>query len=88
MRNLTLLTDLYQITMGQGYFNEGRHEEMAAFDIFFRPNKLITYSVAAGMEQAADWLMSLHFNEDDIAYLRSLGIFTEDYLEYLSGLRF
>lgn len=88
MRNLTLLTDLYQITMGQGYFNEGRHEEMAAFDIFFRPNKLITYSVAAGMEQAADWLMSLHFNEDDIAYLLSLGIFTEDYLEYLSGLRF
>ena len=88
MRNLTLLTDLYQITMGQGYFNEGRHEEMAAFDIFFRPNKLITYSVAAGMEQACDWLMSLHFNEDDIAYLRSLNIFTEDYLEYLSGLRF
>ena len=42
MRNLTLLTDLYQITMGQGYFNEGRHEEMAAFDIFFSPNKLIT----------------------------------------------
>ena len=88
MRNLTLLTDLYQITMGQGYFNEGRHEEMAAFDIFFRPNKLITYSVAAGMEQACDWLMSLHFNEDDIAYLRSLNIFTEGYLEYLSGLRF
>ena len=88
MRNLTLLTDLYQITMGQGYFNEGRHEEMAAFDIFFRPNKLITYSVAAGMEQAADWLLNLRFDNDDIEYLRSLHIFSEDYLKYLAGLRF
>ena len=88
MRNLTLLTDLYQITMGQGYFNEGRHEEMAAFDIFFRPNKLITYSVAAGMEQAAEWLLNLRFEEDDIEYLRSLHIFSEDYLSYLAGLRF
>ena len=88
MRNLTLLTDLYQITMGQGYFNEGRHEEMAAFDIFFRPNKLITYSVAAGMEQAADWLLNLRFDNDDIEHLRSLHIFSEDYLKYLAGLRF
>ena len=54
MRNLTLLTDLYQLTMGQGYFNEGKHEEIAVFDVFFRPNALITYSVAAGMEQVAD----------------------------------
>ncbi len=88
MRNLTLLTDLYQITMGQGYFNEGRHEELAVFDIFFRPNKLITYSVAAGMEQAAEYLENLHFSEEDIAYLRGLGIFTEPYLAYLSKLRF
>lgn len=88
MRNLTLLTDLYQLTMGQGYFNEGKHEQLAAFDVFFRPKKLITYSVAAGMEQVADYLENLHFNEDDIEYLRSLAIFTEDYLHYLSELRF
>ncbi len=88
MRNLTLLTDLYQLTMGQGYFNENKHEETAVFDVFFRPNSLITYSVAAGMEQAAQYLTDLHFGEEDIAYLRSLGIFTEDFLAYLKDLRF
>ncbi len=88
MRNLTLLTDLYQLTMGQGYFNENRHEETAVFDVFFRPNALITYSVAAGMEQVAEYLEGLSFGEEDIAYLRSLGCFSEDYLAYLSRLRF
>ncbi len=88
MRNLTLLTDLYELTMGQGYFNEGRHEEIAVFDVFFRPNALITYSVAAGMEQAAEYLENLSFGEEDLDYLRSLGIFTEPYLNYLSRLRF
>lgn len=88
MRNLTLLTDLYQLTMGQGYFAEGKHTQRAVFDVFFRPNKLITYSVAAGMEQAAEYLENLHFDESDIAYLRSLGIFTEDYLACLNDLRF
>ena len=88
MRNLTLLTDLYQLTMGQGYFTEGRHTERAVFDVFFRPNKLITYSVAAGMDQAAEYLENLHFDGEDIDYLRSLGIFTEDYLSCLRDLRF
>ncbi len=88
MRNLTLLTDLYQLTMGQGYFREGRHEEIAVFDVFFRPNALITYSVAAGMEQAADYLENLRFCEDDLAYLRGLGMFSEDFLAYLKDLRF
>ena len=88
MRNLTLLTDLYQLTMGQGYFNEGKHEQRAVFDVFFRPNRLITYSVAAGMEQAAEYLENLHFDESDIAYLRSLNMFSEEYLAYLSKLRF
>lgn len=88
MRNLTLLTDLYQLTMGQGYFREGKHEQLAVFDVFFRPQKLITYSVAAGMEQVAEYLENLRFNEDDIEYLASLGLFTGDYLDYLSELRF
>lgn len=88
MRNLTLLTDLYQLTMGQGYFREGKHEQEAAFDIFFRPNQLITYSVAAGIEQAVDYLQNLHFEEEDIAYLKSLGIFGEEFLAYLKDLRF
>ena len=88
MRNLSLLTDLYQLTMGQGYFNEGKHEQLAVFDVFFRPNKLITYSVAAGMEQAAEYLENLRFGEEDIAYLRSLGIFSAPFLSYLKDLRF
>ncbi len=88
MRNLSLLTDLYQMTMGQGYYNEGKHEQTAVFDVFFRPNKLITYSVAAGMEQALEYLENLHFEEEEIAYLRSLGIFNEGYLNYLKFLRF
>lgn len=88
MRNLTLLTDLYQLTMGQGYFTEGKHTQTAVFDVFFRPNKLITYSVAAGMEQAAEYLENFHFGGEDISYLRSLGIFTEDYLQCLASLRF
>ncbi len=88
MRNLTLLTDLYQLTMGQGYFQEGKHEETAVFDVFFRPNRLITYSVAAGMEQAVEYLENLHFDESDLAYLRSLGIFKEDFLAYLKDLHF
>ncbi|MGN0823330.1 MAG: nicotinate phosphoribosyltransferase [Candidatus Gallimonas sp.] len=88
MRNLTLLTDLYQLTMGYGYFREGKQEQIAVFDIFFRPNSLITYSVAAGTEQAAEYLENLRFNEDDLAYLRSLGLFSEEFLAYLAELRF
>lgn len=88
MRNLSLLTDLYQMTMGQGYFNEGKHQQTAVFDVFFRPNKLITYSVAAGMEQALDYLENLQFGEEEIAYLRSLGIFNDGYLNYLQRMRF
>ena len=55
-RNLTLLTDLYQLTMMNGYYLKGRHEQIAIFDLFFRPNKLITYSLAAGLEQVVDYI--------------------------------
>ncbi len=88
MRNLTLLTDLYQLTMGYGYFREGKHEQEAVFDVFFRPNKLITYSVAAGMEQVAEYLENLHFGGEEIEYLRSLRLFSEEYLRYLQNLHF
>ncbi len=87
-RNLTLLTDLYQITMMNGYFLEGRHEQIAIFDLFFRQNKLITVSVAAGLEQAIEYIKSLSFGKGEIDYLRSLGIFGEDFLSYLSNLKF
>ncbi len=88
MRNLTLLTDLYQITMGYGFFKHGKHEDEVSFDLFFRRNKLITYSIAAGLQQAVDYLLNWHFDEADMAYLRSLNLFDEAFLSYLQNMRF
>ncbi len=88
MRNLTLLTDLYQLTMGYGFFKNGKHEETVTFDLFFRRKELITYSIAAGLEQAMDYLLNWRFEEEDIAYLRGLNLFGEDFLEYLKNMRF
>ncbi len=88
MRNLTLLTDLYQLTMGYGFFKNGKHEETVTFDLFFRRRELITYSIAAGLEQAMDYLLNWRFDDEDIAYLRGLQLFDEDFLEYLKNMRF
>ncbi|MBO7297763.1 MAG: nicotinate phosphoribosyltransferase, partial [Clostridia bacterium] len=88
MRNLTLLTDLYQLTMGYGFYRQNKHEEEVVFDLFFRKNALITYSLAAGLQQAIEYLLSWHFDEEDIAYLRSLKLFDEDFLEYLRTMKF
>lgn len=87
-RNLTLLTDLYQLTMMNGYYLKGRHEQIAVFDVFFRQNELITYSLAAGLEQVVDYVLNLNFGEGEIEYLRSLGIFDEGFLNYLKNLKF
>ncbi len=88
MRNLTLLTDLYQLTMGYGFYRNDKHEEEVVFDLFFRKNSLITYSIAAGLEQAMDYLLNWHFDEEDIAYLRSLNLFDEGFLDYLKNMKF
>lgn len=88
MRNLTLLTDLYQLTMGYGFYKNGKHEETVTFDLFFRRRELISYSIAAGLEQAMDYLLNWHFDDEDIAYLRSLNLFDEGFLEYLKNMRF
>ena len=88
MRNLTLLTDLYQLTMGYGFYKHNKHEEEVVFDLFFRTNALITYSIAAGLEQAMDYLLNWHFDDEDIEYLRSLQLFDEDFLAYLKNMRF
>ena len=87
-RNLTLLTDLYQLTMMQGYFERGS-KETVVFDMFFRsnPNKA-GYSVAAGLEQVIEYIKGLHFTYEDVAYLRSLRIFSDEFLHYLSGFHF
>lgn len=70
MRNLTLLTDLYELTMAYGFYRHKKHEEEAVFDIFFRQNKLITYSLAAGLQQAMDYLLNWRFSAEDMDYLR------------------
>lgn len=88
MRNLTLLTDLYQLTMGYGFYRHNKHEEEVVFDLFFRQNRLITYSIAAGLEQAMEYLLNWRFDDEDIEYLRSLHLFDEGFLEYLRKMRF
>ena len=86
--NLTLLTDLYELTMMQGYFKT-ENRETVVFDAFYRNNPCDGgYAVCAGLEQIIDYIKNLRFDEDDISYLRGLGIFDEDFLEYLSTFRF
>ena len=87
-RNLTLLTDLYELTMMNGYLQKGKDKEVVIFDVFFRQNELITYSLAAGLEQAIDYVLSFKFTESDIEYLRSINVFGEDFLTYLKDLKF
>lgn len=86
--NLTLLTDLYQLTMMNGYHICGLDKTRAVFDVFYRGAGGYSYAIAAGLEQAIDYILNLHFDEDDIAYLRSLGIFGEDFLSALKDFRF
>ncbi|MDO4299002.1 MAG: nicotinate phosphoribosyltransferase [Lachnospiraceae bacterium] len=86
--NLTLLTDLYELTMMQGYF-ESNSSETVIFDAFYRKNPCGNgYAIAAGLEQVIDYIKNLRFSDDDINYLRSLHIFHEDFLEYLKDFHF
>lgn len=86
--NLTMLSDFYELTMMQGYLNRPENETVV-FDIFFRSNPCGSgYSIAAGLEQAIDYIKHLNFSYEDVDYLRSLNIFNEDFLSYLSGFHF
>jgi len=88
-RSVALLTDLYEITMAHGYFEEGRAETIVTFDVFYRQNPDNGgFSIFAGLEQIVEYINELHFSDDDIAYLRSLGLFSEPFLEYLHHFRF
>src|SRR5574344_985552 len=88
-QNLTLLTDLYELTMMQGYFrNEGQNETVI-FDAFYRKNPSDGgYAIMCGVEQLLKYVEELHFNDEDIKYLGSLGIFAPDFLEYLRNFHF
>ena len=88
-RNLTLLTDLYELTMMQGYFFAKNANETVIFDAFYRTNPDGNgYAIAAGLDQVIDYIENLHFTEGDIEYLRSVGMFKEEFLEYLSTFHF
>ena len=88
-RNLTLLTDLYELTMMQGYFREKDANETVIFDAVYRTNPDgNAFSICAGLEQVIDYVKNLHFDDADIEYLRGLGIFDEDFLEYLHNFKF
>ena len=83
-RNLTMMMDLYELTMANGYFNDQDKDVKVAFDVFYRRNPDDGgFAIFAGLEQIVEYIENLHFGEEDIAYLQSLHIFTEDFLNYL-----
>lgn len=86
--NLTLLTDLYELTMMQGYFKNPTNQTVI-FDMFYRTNPCGgSFAITAGLEQMIEYIENLRFTDEDIEYLRSLNIFQEDFLEYLSSFHF
>lgn len=88
-QNLTLLTDLYELTMMQGYFKHKDRNETVIFDAFYRTNPCNGgYAIAAGLEQLIKYIKELHFSKRDIDYLASLHIFDYDFLEYLADFKF
>ncbi|HAG69301.1 MAG TPA: nicotinate phosphoribosyltransferase [Lachnospiraceae bacterium] len=88
-QNLTLMTDLYELTMMQGYYKNRDKNKPVIFDAFYRNNPCNGgYAICAGLEQVIKYIKELHFDDEDIAYLRSLGIFEEDFLGYLKEFRF
>lgn len=84
-----LVMDFYELTMGQAYFNEGMQNKVAYFDLFFRrvPDGG-SFVIANGIQKCAKYLEQFHLNQSDIEYLKSLNLFTENYLDYLSNVRF
>ena len=88
-RNLTMLVDFYEITMANGFLENGLGQVTACFDLFFRkvPDQG-GYAIMAGLAQAIEYLEGLHFTDADISYLRSKGIFSEAFLQYLADFRF
>lgn len=88
-QNLTLLCDFYEFTMSAGYFKNGLADKITYFDVFFR--KIPDgggFAICAGLEQIIEYIENFRFEKSDIEYLRSKGLFEEDFLSYLSSLRF
>lgn len=88
-RNISMVMDLYELTMSNGYFLESDEGDLATFDVFFRriPDNG-GYAVFAGLEQIVEYIEDMHFDDDDIAYLRSLDMFDDRFLDFLRDYRF
>lgn len=88
-RNLTLLTDFYELTMAGGYFEYGMTDKIAYFDMFYRKNPDNSgFAIMAGVEQMIEYLTNLKFTDDDIEFLRNKKMFSEDFLEYIRNFEF
>ena len=88
-RNLTMLCDFYELTMSNGYFVKGMQDRIVYFDVFYRDNPDNGgFAVVAGLEQVVEYINDLHFDEEDIAFLRSKHCFSEEFLAYLGNFRF
>ena len=87
--NMTMLCDFYELTMGNGYLKAGYQDRITYFDVFFRdvPDKG-GFAVCAGLSQIIDYVQNLHFDEEDIAYLRGKNLFSEEFLDYLRNFKF
>ncbi|MCH5297522.1 MAG: nicotinate phosphoribosyltransferase [Ruminococcus sp.] len=87
--NLSMLCDFYELTMSNGYFKNGFYKKNVYFDLFFRkvPDNG-GFAIAAGLEQVIEYIKNLHFDENDISYLKSKGIFDEQFLDYLRNFKF
>ena len=90
MRNLTLLTDYYELLMMQSSYTEyGENEPYTCFDMFYRNNPYGNgFAVFCGLEELIEYIKNLKFDKDDIDYLQSLGVFKKDFLDYLSRFKF
>ncbi len=87
--NLTMLTDLYQLTMMNGYYKKGVENDTAVFDVFFRKNVCEGgYTIVCGIEEIVHYINNLSFNEHDLDYLRSLNLFDEDFIGFLRDFKF
>lgn len=88
-RNISMMMDLYELTMAYGYFVGHEAEKRVVFDVFYRKNPdQGGFAIFAGLEQIVEYIENLHFTAEDIAYLRALNLFNEDFLEYLQNFRF
>lgn len=88
-RNISMLMDLYEMTMAHGYFTKQDNTDRVAFDVFYRRNPdQGGFAIFGGLEQVVEYILNLHFDDEDIGYFKSLNLFSDEFLEYLRNFKF